>query len=103
MSGSATSVRDPFHLTPYQWASVMKNAKKKVKILCDAEIGVKNMFPIKDINELESAFPITVEGFMPDYKDIPQQFKHGRTKWNKIMNEMFFMGGKVTKMIPKEE
>ncbi len=57
------------------------------------------MFPIKEIT---NPFPASLEGWMPDYKDIPDTFKHGRTKWNKIMNEMFFMGGKVTKMVPKE-
>ncbi len=59
------------------------------------------MFPIQDISKLESAFPSTVKGFMPDYKDIPQEFKHGHTKWNTVMNQMFFMGGKITKMVPK--
>jgi hypothetical protein len=38
---------------------------------------------------------------MPEMKDIPQEFKHGRTKWNILFNQMFFNGVKELRLAPK--
>jgi len=38
---------------------------------------------------------------LPEYDNIPQEFKNGNTKWNKLFNDWFFNGIKVIAYYPK--
>lgn len=42
------------------------------------------------------AFPTTVDGFIPEYCDIPEEFKRGHTPQNKLFNRMFCAGVRVS-------
>ena len=60
------------------------------------------MFPIKDVSRAEEIFSASLKGFLPEMKDIPEEFKHhGNTKWNTIVSQMFFQGGEIKKAVPK--
>lgn len=60
------------------------------------------MFPIKELSALEVAFPATVGHLMPPQADIPEEFKHGNTKWNKLFADWFYFGIKGAVWTPKE-
>lgn len=59
------------------------------------------MFPIAEVNVIDLAFPCNVSEIMPAYKDIPDQFKHDGSKWNRFFNDMFFCGIKNVKLKPR--
>lgn len=59
------------------------------------------MFPIKELNGPDVVFPTSVKGMMPDYKDIPEEFRRDRTKWNQLVSAMFFQGLKKLELKPK--
>lgn len=44
----------------------------------------------------------SMRDLMPDYKDIPEEFRRGHTKWNKFQREWFFGGIDATGLIPKD-
>lgn len=57
----------------------------------------------KKIDKLNTVFPTVTDGFLPPYKDIPDEFKQGRTEWNKVFSKWFHTGlPKGTQFIPKE-
>lgn len=57
----------------------------------------------KQIDDVGIAFATSIEGFLPPYSAIPNEFKDGRTEWNKIFSKWFYSGlPKGTKFIPKE-
>lgn len=60
------------------------------------------MFPIKEKSQVEMAFPTRVDDMMPEYKDIPKEFKdqNVRGKWNKVVSDWFFKGLKNAKWKP---
>lgn len=60
------------------------------------------MFPIADLDDVDMAFPSGVLAIMPDWKDIPDAFKAGRTSWNEIVRAWFFRGLKQFEPKPKE-
>lgn len=39
----------------------------------------------------------------PPYKEIPQEFRDGRTEWNALVNDWFFRGLKELKSQPKAD
>lgn len=39
---------------------------------------------------------------MPKYSEVPDEFKHGETKWNRLVSDMFFSGLSDLSLIPKE-
>lgn len=49
----------------------------------------------KKLDGASVAFPTTVEGFMPHYRDIPDDFKRGHTPQNRLFMKMFFDGASV--------
>ena len=59
------------------------------------------MFPIKEVDRLSEAFATTVKGFLPEMKDIPEEFKNRNTPWNDIVSQMFYAGGTIKKAVPK--
>lgn len=55
-----------------------------------------------EVDPVFAAFPASVRHMMPDYKDIPEEFKRGRTKWNELVSTWFFRGLKNAQYKPKE-
>ncbi|MDE1179460.1 hypothetical protein [Paraburkholderia sp.] len=53
-----------------------------------------------NISDLDVAFG-TVKG-LPDYASIPEEFKRGNTKWNKLFSAWFYGGLKSLKIAPHE-
>lgn len=43
-----------------------------------------------------------VKGLMPPYNEIPEEFKDGNTKWNRVFNDWFFEGLHKCQWVPKE-
>lgn len=58
-----------------------------------------------DVDDVMLAFPAHVVGkYLPEYEDIPEEFKRGRTKWNDVMSQWFFKGlPGETEFIPKKD
>jgi hypothetical protein len=61
------------------------------------------MFPVKEID------PVTAElgandtrDLMPPYRDIPEDFKNGHTRWNRLFNDWFYVGLANLKLVPKD-
>lgn len=46
----------------------------------------------KIIDAVSSAFPTSVDEFIPHYKDLPDEFKDGNTPQNKLFSKAFFKG-----------
>jgi hypothetical protein len=65
----------------------------------------ENKIELPDVSDVDLAFPtVNAEtSWVPKYKDIPDEFRIGRsTKWNKLFEDMFYFGVKDLKLIPKE-
>lgn len=57
----------------------------------------------QEIDEITFAYPAKVKNLMPEYKDIPDEFKHHTGKWNNIFSKWFFEGlPQGTAFFPKE-
>ena len=57
----------------------------------------------KKIDGAGLAFPTSVDGYLPKYSEVPDEFKHRRTEWNKVFSTWFYKGlPKGTQFIPKE-
>lgn len=56
-----------------------------------------------ELTDIDIAFPASVKHLMPDYKDIPTEFKswNNPTKWNKFVSTWFALGVKNVKYKPK--
>lgn len=54
---------------------------------------------VPEITDLDAAFG-TTKG-LPEYSQIPKQFKDGSTKWNKLFSDAFYSGIKSLKLAPK--
>lgn len=50
------------------------------------------MFPVKEVSDVELAFPANVLHLMPKYEDIPEEFKSTDTKWNRFFRHAFYFG-----------
>jgi len=46
----------------------------------------------KEISKVEMVFGGDMEKLLPKWEDIPNEFKEGQTKWNKIQSIWFFEG-----------
>jgi len=60
------------------------------------------MYAIQEVSALDMAFGCKAMSLMPKYKDIPDDFKHGRTKWNNLFSDWFFCGLASLKLTPKK-
>lgn len=63
------------------------------------------LFQVRDISDIERAFPTSIKDFMPPYSEIPEEFKNQnrQTKWNEIVSHWFFKGlNPKTQFIPVE-
>jgi hypothetical protein len=58
------------------------------------------MIEIPEVTDLDIAFG-NVE-HLPKWDAIPEEFKRGNTKWNRLFNQCFFCGAKGLQLVPKE-
>jgi hypothetical protein len=61
------------------------------------------MYPVKEANKLDMAFgPEKISDWIPRYDEIPDEFRRGHTKWNKLFSEMFFCGLRKLNLVPND-
>jgi hypothetical protein len=60
------------------------------------------VFPVHEFDGIDLAFPTKTKGLMPEYAEIPKEFKAGRTKWNQLFADCFYSGLKSLELTPKE-
>lgn len=54
------------------------------------------------VTALDCAFGGRMEKLLPPYATIPEEYKRGHTKWNKVVSRWFFAGlPKETRFVPK--
>lgn len=56
---------------------------------------------VQEITDLELAFPADVMKLMPTWEEIPVEFKHDGTKWNRLFSDWFYAGVKDLHFVPK--
>lgn len=44
------------------------------------------------VDKVTLAFPSDVSTLLPPWEEIPDEFKNGRTPWNKLFSKMFYSG-----------
>lgn len=44
------------------------------------------------VDDIDLAFPANALKLMPNMEDIPEEFKDGHTKWNRLFSDWFFFG-----------
>ncbi len=51
------------------------------------------MLEIKEVDAVEAVFGCArVDNLIPKWDGIPEEFKRGNTKWNKLFSDWFFLG-----------
>lgn len=60
------------------------------------------MIAIQEVNNLDIAFGGKMNELLPPYEEIPDEYKDGHTKWNKLFNDWFFGGLTELNLTPKE-
>jgi hypothetical protein len=56
---------------------------------------------IHEMTDLDMAFPASVKEWMPDYDDIPVEFRNFYNKWNRFQRDWFYNGIKIIETKPK--
>lgn len=54
------------------------------------------------VSDLELTFGGNIAKLLPSIDSIPKEFKDGKSKWNKVINDWFYCGLKKCKWNPKE-
>lgn len=54
------------------------------------------------VSDLDTVFDGKIEILLPQYDQIPDEFKNNKSKWNKVVSDWFFFGLKNCNWIPKE-
>jgi hypothetical protein len=57
---------------------------------------------VQEVTGLDLAFGGDMKKLLPAYNDIPEEFRRGRTKWNKVVSDWFFFGLKNANWVPKD-
>ena len=60
------------------------------------------MFKVQDVTGFDMAFGGNIKKLVPLYGEIPNEYKYGHTKWNRIVSDFFFSGAKNIKFKPKD-
>ncbi len=57
-----------------------------------------------NFSALDLAFPTSIKGYIPEWGDIPQEFRAWppRNKWGRLVSDWFYSGVKLGKLTPKE-
>lgn len=53
------------------------------------------------VSDIDMAFGVKAMELLPPWNSIPDEFKRGNTKWNKLVSKLFFEGGKGISLKPK--
>jgi len=61
------------------------------------------MYKIQDVSSMDLAFGCNALNLMPSYEAIPDEFKYGNTKWNKLFSDWFYFGIVNLHTTPKED
>lgn len=57
---------------------------------------------IKEVTNIDIAFGV-FEGFLPEWKDIPEEYKTGKNEWTKGAESWFYSGlSSSSEFLPKE-
>lgn len=56
----------------------------------------------KKVTGLDLAFGGSMKDLLPSKEEIPEEFWRGHNKWNTLVSQIFFCGGKIKSMKPKE-
>lgn len=56
---------------------------------------------IPEVSNAEMSFGVSSLSNFPAYDEIPKDFHHGHTKWNRLFNEWFFLGLESMEVTPK--
>ncbi len=62
-------------------------------------------FPVVDLDPISATFgaaDVPLSKLLPAYNDIPEEFRRGRTKWNRLFSDWFFGGLEKLELIPHE-
>jgi hypothetical protein len=57
---------------------------------------------VQEVTDLDLTFGGNMKKLLPDYSIIPDEFKHGRNKWCKVVGDWYFYGMKNCTWKPKE-
>lgn len=60
------------------------------------------MYEIQNVTDIDVVFGTKALDLMPTYNKIPDEFKNGDTKWNKVVNTWFYRGLKNAQFTPKD-
>lgn len=60
------------------------------------------MLQPKKVKDIDLSFGGKTEVLLPNYDEIPDEFKNEKTKWNKYINDWFYMGIKIVSVTPKD-
>lgn len=64
------------------------------------------MFPIREVTGAQLVFSTSVEGFIPPYEQLPQEFKSYGSKnvcWEiRLFTDWFYRGVKYLVLVPRE-
>ena len=58
-------------------------------------------WPIHEMTDLDMAFPECIKEWMPDYDDIPVEFRNFDNKWTWFQRNWFYNGIKIIEIKPK--
>lgn len=56
----------------------------------------------QEITDVELAFPTAVKGKLPDYSEVPEEFKKNDNPWVKLFEKMFYEGLQDPKFYGKD-
>ena len=64
-------------------------------------------FPIRDVSDVDLAFPASVKGFLPPYEDLPKDAKGFRpageyAAWGRFVSDWFYRGLGSLELKPRE-
>lgn len=57
---------------------------------------------VQEVNGADMAFGGNMKKLLPEYSDIPEEFRRERSKWNKVVLDWFYCGLKNAVWSPKE-
>jgi hypothetical protein len=56
----------------------------------------------KPITDVDLAFTAAVDGLLPRWADIPEDFKRGRNKWCRFVSDWFYQGVALSRLVPRD-
>lgn len=60
------------------------------------------MIQPKDVSALDAAFPTSVRDYLPAYRDVPDEYKHGDNPYAKFISLWFFTGADLSRLVARD-